>query len=351
MAFTDVITPTLADTPGAFQHQLERRVPAGLIEFEQAPIGFTKLDGERRRADWRAYFWTPNAAECEPCGSTGREPGARPNTTRKCGACDGTGDTSKRTRVPSVTTLLDTILPKPGLPPWAEARGIEGAIEAIEKGIIPWRASMVDGEIDVVAVGLDPDAAANAVDLVRANRLGADRARDDAASRGLNVHALLQTYMETGQLPVPSDHPAEHQGYVAALIDFLETVRPEPVAVEELVCDPAYGYAGRYDLCAKVDGQVGLFDAKTSEKAQIFPGAHLQIALYARAALACGDGEVDFTRVVVFGADGDWRQMNGAANDRLVDAALEFARLLRPVSSVCESKNRAEREARKAVAA
>ncbi len=311
--------------PGALQHHITRDLPGvGVLDFESAPAGWVAKNGERRSRDHRAYYLTAHGP-CPAGCDEGREPGARPGTTRKCKTCGGTGQ-PKRRQLISVTTLIGQITPKAGLMPWAEARGIEGAVEAVRRGLI------------------DPaDEAADVVRVVRGAGLGADRARDQAADRGLDVHACLERYMLTGEPPRLQDHPVEHAGYVRALALWLDVVQPEPVSVEEVVCDPDAGYAGRYDLVAKVDGQVGLFDAKTSERGGIYDAAHLQLALRRRAMVASGDGMVDFGRVVLFAADGSWRMMDQAADDGLVDAAVDFAHRLGPVTALCERENRQAR--------
>jgi hypothetical protein len=332
----DVVTPAgpqFRDVPGAFETYLHRQVEGvGLIEFEQAPAGWLTKDGKARQADWRAYHLTPPSSLCGRCDGAGKVAGAREGTTKKCPDCKGTGDLAKRTRLISVTTLLDAILPKGGLPVWAEARGIEGAIEAVRLGLVDPH---------------DPPSAAMAVDVVRERRLGADRARDDAADRGLNVHALLQAYMETGAAPNPAEHPQEHHGYIRALTRWLREVDPEPVAVELLVAHPEDRYAGRLDLIGTAGGQTILWDAKTQEKCGIYPGAHLQARLYERARRRCGDDPVDDLRVVAFAADGEWREMPCGATDEAAERALAYYELLAPINSACESANRIEREARR----
>jgi hypothetical protein len=256
--------------PGALERMLRRELPDGaVIEFEEAPAGWLTKDGEIRRKDHRAYYFTPASSECGPCDGSGRVAGKRPNTTKQCPGCKGTGDPGRRTRKTSVTTALDAICPKPGLQPWYEARGIEGAIEAVRLGLID---------------PFDPASAAMAVDMVRSRRLGADRARDDAADRGLNVHACLEHYMLTGEPPNPADHPVEHWGYLRALTRALLLLDPEPVAVEQLVCHPEDGYAGRLDLRARINGRLTTVDAKTQERGGIYMAAHAQVNLYERAA-------------------------------------------------------------------
>lgn len=327
MSTTEVHPSTI---PGAVDESLRRELDSGgLIEFESSPAGWLTKDGEMRVKDYRAYHWTPHPV-CQFCEG-GRAPSIkRPGGTIKCAACDGTGLT-KRVRVTSVSSVLDTILPKPGLPPWSEARGIEGAIEAVRMG-----------EIDPSLIH-----PGEAVERVRGLRLGADRARDDAADRGLNIHDLLREFMETGNAPSRDRVLPEHVGYHQALCRFLMAHDLEPVQVEELVCHPANGYAGRSDLVARINGLLVRYDAKTNEKGQIWPGAHVQTKLYDWAGVACGDEPSDLLKVVVFAANGEFREMACAASDSTLAAALEWWEAIKPVNSVCESANRVEREVRR----
>ena len=289
-------TVDLSTVPGAMEHVLSREVPDGLIEFEEAPVGWLKKDGEPRQAPWRAYHWTPTGG--------------------------------KRTRLPSTTTLLDDILSKGGLPPWAEARGIEGAIQAVRLGLV------------------GPDTAPEeAVEIVRSNRLGADQAKREAADRGINVHALLEAYMRTGSAPRLKDHPVEHHGFIQGLARWLLEADPEPKSVEELVVHPEDGYAGRLDLRAIIGSELVTCDAKTQERAGIYTTAHYQVNLYERAAVRCGDDPADRLMVVVFSADGEFREMSASHDDLRIKAALEHYRGQKPITSACESANRAEKKA------
>lgn len=304
------MTADTAPRPGLTDYRTRELPDGSLLEFEYSPAGTPKADGELRQVDWRAY-WLTEAWVDTPASERGA---------------------TRRRRLVSVSTLLDTILPKPGLPPWSEARGIEGAIELFRRGQDdPWQS------------------AEHVSARVRELGLGADGAAHKAASRGLNVHALLETYLQTGEPPSISEHPPEHHGYVRALSSWLLDRDPEPVRVEELVCDPAAGYAGRSDLvarCGRGDGILIRYDAKTQERCAIYPGAHLQVALYEQAAEACGDDPVDELRVVVFAADGEWREMPCEATPATVAAALLFAAAIKPINSLCESNNRHERNAR-----
>jgi hypothetical protein len=314
--------------PGQLQHHKSRTLADGsTVEFEFAPAGWKLANGQQRMTDWRRYYYRP-AGACPGC-QQGRIPGKREGTTKKCPACDGTGQ-PKRIQVPSVTTLLDRVIPKPGLVMWSEARGIAGAIEAVKAGKI------------------DPQTVTDPVQAVRALKLGAEADRDRAAQRGLDVHAVLEDWATTGKVPSLANHPEEHHGYVRGLAMWLAKNRPDPHEVEQLVLSRQHGYAGRLDLIATIGGQRVLVDLKTQERAGIFAGAHAQTAMYRLAMKESGDEHVDRTMVVVVAADGAFREMDCIATDVTVQAALTWYRQIAHIESVCGSGNRVEREARAA---
>jgi hypothetical protein len=298
-----VETIDLATVPGAMERTIEREIPdLGTIAFEEAPAGWLKKDGEPRVVPHRAYHYTP---------------------------IDG-----ERSRFTSTTTVLNDICPKGGLPYWSEARGVEGAVEAIRRGLIGSDTTLEE-----------------AVEIVRENKLGAEAAKRKAAERGLNVHALLEAYMLTGSAPKLREHPEHHRGYIQGLTRWLLATDPEPVAVEQLVVHPEHAYAGRLDLRAKIDGELVTIDLKTQENGGIYASAHWQVGMYERAAVRCGDEPADCKMVVVVAANGEFRQMDANHSDEQLDAALAYYRASRPIESACESANRAEKKTRELVSA
>jgi hypothetical protein len=310
-----------ATVPGGLEIASSRTLPdGGLIEFEQAPVGWLKRDGEPRRAPWRAYFYTP--------------PGGR------------------RRRLPSVTTILDALLPKPGLPRWAEGHGIVGAIRAVEQGLITFdRDPVFEAEVGaVLAQHTDDDLIA----AVRRAQLGADAAKDHAADRGTDVHLPIQEYMETGRAPSLRDHRPELHGYLTAFTRWLLDFDPEPVAAEQLVCNPRGGYAGRLDLRARLPracAGLATIDFKTQADAKVYEGAHIQVNMYEQGAVACGAEEADQLFVVALAADGTYRMMPVDKDADLVTAALIWRRKITPIKSACATANQRELDARRAVIA
>jgi hypothetical protein len=284
--------------PGGMERVLTREIPDGLIEFSEAPVGFLTQKGEPRKAPYRAYHWTPTGGD--------------------------------RVRLPSTTTLLDAICPKPGIPPWSEARGIEGLLTAIQVG-----------KIDPAIV--TPE---EAIETVRRLGLGAEGAKKLAATRGLNVHNINEHYMLTGEGPKFAEHPAEHHGFIKAWGKCMLALDPQPVEVEQLVVHPEDGYAGRLDLRARINGALETIDFKTNDNAAIYAGAHWQVNLYERGALRCGADPADRKRVIVLAADGEWRSQAADHHDWQIDAALAFYRATKPVESLCASANRSEKAAR-----
>jgi hypothetical protein len=232
-----------------------------------------------------------------------------------------------------VSTVLDAICPKPGLPHWAEGRGIEGTLEAIRIGLIDLE---------------DPVSVANAVAAVRAAKLGKDR--EDRTTLGLNVHACLEHYMRTGSPPSLSDHPPEHWGCLTAMSKFLLKRQPERdgAMIEELVAHPEHGYAGRLDLRARSHGKLIGWDAKTAERGCVYLGAHVQLNLYELAAVRCGDEPADELYVVVFADDGDFHEIPADHGAEFLRAGLAWLRASQPVESLCSSHNRARVEERAA---
>jgi hypothetical protein len=289
--------PDLSVIPGAWEVEREREVPGGVVAFRSAPASWLCKDGSVRVRPYREYVWQAEGGEPK--------------------------------RLPSVSTILDAICPKPGVAHWSEARGIEGAVLAMKAGLV----CAESRALDVVAI-------------IRGHNLGAEAAKNRAARRGLNVHAINESFMRTGEVPKIGDHPPEHRGYIQAWAKWVSAREPEPVAVEQLVINPQDGYAGRLDLRANIGGLLSTVDLKTSEKAAIFPQAHWQCAMYERAAVACGDEAASRLLVVVLAADGQYREMAADHEDWRLDAALAYWRASKPIASACESANRAEKARR-----
>lgn len=292
------LAPDPSRTPGAWERELVREVPGGEVIYREAPAGWLTRDGVPRARPYREYVWSPAGGSA--------------------------------LRLPSVSRICDAICPKPGIPHYSEARGIEGAVLAFRAGLLT-----------------PASRAEHAIAVVREQGLGAEAATKRAARRGLDVHAVNEHYQLTGEPPKPSEHPEEHRGYLRSWVKAILTLKPEPVAVEQLVVNPDDGYAGRLDMRARIGGLLETVDLKTQQNGGIYPHAHWQVNLYERAAVQCGAEAASHKRVIVLPASGDWNLEQHTAmadhEDWRVDAALAWFRANRPVESACSSRNRAVR--------
>lgn len=66
--------------------------------------------------------------------------------------------------------------------------------------------------------------------------------------------------------------------YVDAYRSFLDTVKPQVLAIEQMVYHPTHEYAGRLDRIYRIDGKLVWVDIKTTAK--IHPVAGVQTAAY-----------------------------------------------------------------------
>jgi hypothetical protein len=298
---SSTVEADLSTTPGAMELKLTREIPDGRIDYLEAPAGWLTQKGEPRAQPYRKYLWHPT---------------------------DGPS-----VKLPLTSTILDAICPKPGVAYWSEAQGITGTLAAFKAGLLTVRSRPED-----------------AIAIVREHGLGAEAAKNRAAKRGLNVHAINEHYMRTGEAPKVKDHPREHAGYLHSWVKCMLSLKLEPLEVETLVVHPEDGYAGRLDLRARCEGLLTTFEMKTQERAGLYSQGHAQVGLYERAAIRCGAEPADRKRVIVLAADGQWDpnrdQMLADHHDPFVDAALAWWREKRPVDSACESRNRVERAAR-----
>jgi hypothetical protein len=134
-----------------------------------------------------------------------------------------------------------------------------------------------------------------------------DRIREDAFARGHDVHLFIETFMRDGTLLGFNDFPVERKPYLQGAARFLLEHDPQPEAIEQLVCHPEEGYAGRFDLLARLRGKLTLLDFKTSPKGDIYPEAHVQLAAYAVAEARCSGEIYERYAVVGINADGGYR--------------------------------------------
>jgi hypothetical protein len=160
----------------------------------------------------------------------------------------------------SVSQITGT-LEKPALYAWYEDHGARGGAEAQRRG-----------ELD----RLKPH---EIIRKVRALELGAEKQRDEAAERGKAIHTAFETLALTGTPPKLSDYPREWYPWLQGAARAWLLMDPEPEEVEQMVCNPAYRFAGRPDQICRIGGRRTLIDYKTG-KGRIYEQAHYQTRLY-----------------------------------------------------------------------
>lgn len=143
--------------------------------------------------------------------------------------------------------------------------------------------------------------------------------RDKRAKEGTAVHELVFAALGKGERPSLANLSEEERGYGQAAFRFWRDVNPEPIAVEQVVYLQNYGVAGRFDLLARVEGEVVLYDAKTSKAAYL--SHHVQLAAYALGAVQSGFDGPDRTCVVLLRADGSYELVDGVGEAEDFEAA------------------------------
>ena len=165
--------------------------------------------------------------------------------------------------LPSVTTILHEVWPRPRLTQWMLGEVANYATDAHERSVrdgTPWPS--------------------------RDALIGAATAKRDAAGlRGRRVHAVAEAICLG--LPMPDVAP-EHEGYVLAIKSFLSESGAAMLASEMVVRDRTgpTPYAGTLDAVMTIDvpghgRRNAVVDWKTS--ALIFAEHHVQVAAYAAA--------------------------------------------------------------------
>lgn len=112
---------------------------------------------------------------------------------------------------------------------------------------------------------------------VDALRKAADKKKREAGDMGTRIHTIAEAMLAGREFTAsPEEAP-----FADAVARFLAERSVEPIAVEQMVANLHYGYAGTFDLVARIDGDVWLLDWKTSKS--VYREYSLQLAAYAAA--------------------------------------------------------------------
>lgn len=245
---------------------IERVVPGvGTITFDDQPVGSPTQKGTPRKRPRRCYHLIAE-------------------------------DGSKR-ELPSVTTILSKVCPKPSLLRWYEARGAEAALALERAGSL---------------VGVEP---VQCAEVLRGLGFGADALAKASAGRGTAIHSIMEDYLRSGTLPQPDAYPQDWHGFLRALARFLMSydVVPDEDGLERLVAHPELGYAGRLDVRGMLGDRRVLLDLKTNTRGSVYLEHHLQTVGYAMADERCGAPAPDDILILALGADGRYELHEGQA--------------------------------------
>ena len=155
---------------------------------------------------------------------------------------------------PSVTSILGTVVAKPGLISWAAKVSAAAAVD-------------------------EYDASGNVARSLAKGAAAPNAGRDAGGARGTDVHRVLH-HLGLG-MPLPSVSPPA-KPYVASLCDWWDEAKPEAALAEATVVSKAHGYAGTLDAIWRMpDGRTLLADAKTSAYRSAEEGMQLAAYRYA----------------------------------------------------------------------
>ena len=108
-------------------------------------------------------------------------------------------------------------------------------------------------------------------------RRAADKKKRDAGDMGTRIHSIAETIIAGNEFTAtPEEAP-----FVQGIYRFLDDRQVEPLLTEQMVASLHYGYAGTFDLIARIDGETWLLDWKTSKS--VYREYSLQLAAYGNA--------------------------------------------------------------------
>lgn len=170
--------------------------------------------------------------------------------------------------------------------------------------------------------------------------------RGKRADEGKEVHREITYALAVGDaVPSLAALSDEARGYGQAKLRWWRERRPEPIAAEQVTVSHAKGYAGTFDLLARLDLDspnlppfpegvdldrhgvaTVLIDDKTRQKPRTYKSDHVQLRLYKGANSECGIGESDLELVVVLLPDGGYEEFWAIATDADANSALLAAK-------------------------
>jgi hypothetical protein len=191
---------------------------------------------------------------------------------------------------PSVTTILKVGTPKEWLGAWAAKMVAETAITDLSahgiRAVKEWAAADYQSHCETKMHASERGACEYVPDATRWLKAAPWRKRDAAAEVGSAVHAAAEAH----SLGIPHPSKPEVEPFLPHLAQWAETYRPEILFTEGQIFNTEVGYAGSFDLIARVYGRTLLIDYKTGSVVDHFTA--LQLAAYEHGEFIGADDEV-----------------------------------------------------------
>lgn len=234
-------------------------------------------------------------------------------------------DGGRGRRLTGVTTVVKPCDWKPdGLMKWAVRLSLEGVVRGFQGDHVPDDPFVLQARLQNM-------------------RLDWESIRDDAGTRGTNVHEQVLHALARGEeIPDLDDLTDEERGYGQAVMKWWFDRKPKVLQAEQVVLSEDLGVAGRFDLRCEIEGMLNpvLVDAKTSNF--IGAGAHAQIAGYAHLAEQSGFGDSNTLLVLQLRDDGSYRELPVCADrDDFMAAVQVYRRVGRINAAAYKERKRA----------
>lgn len=178
----------------------------------------------------------------------------------------------EKEKVVSVTKVIG-ILDKPALLSWASRITAEYLIN-----LIP--------DIKSGNLVLSPEDAKNLFYKAKAE---ASRLRDEAADIGTKTHEVIEEYLKTKKKP--KGLALEVQKTFDAFVIFAKEMKLGEIIASEKILYSSYGYCGKLDIVAYLDGKKYLIDIKTSKG--FYKEMPMQLSAYCSAYEEMTKGKID----------------------------------------------------------
>lgn len=209
-------------------------------------------------------------------------------------------------RIPGVSTVASAFPDRPdGLMYWTESQTIEGILTLLEEEERQYIPISVDGLRK----------------LLDDRGLRYCNERDRAASRGTAIHEQILEALATGEdIPDLECLEEDERGYGQAVMKFWIDHNPQVLQAEQITFYKDWEVAGKFDLRAKINDEIWLIDAKTSNKVRA--REHVQIEGYELLNRYCRIGSSDRRILLHLSSDGTYELIESEATGEDFQVAL-----------------------------